>query len=152
MLLPEFHRCRASLPFSITGEERDEHIPWHDDFCLACGDDLRVSRTMVTDVSIVDAAILHLCEAAWRADEGGRVDIPIERQIPCPADRQKLVDLYLEGLVPVGVRMVCGFHDCELVGITVDGAFLYMRPFLTNEELGRNSAQRTTAAVAEFTF
>lgn len=76
MLIPDVPRMRETPPFEPTGEIKDQHVPWHDDFCLNCGADLRIPRVLVNTVTLQDSERLVLCEPAERASHGERADKP----------------------------------------------------------------------------
>lgn len=129
MTIPSVVRSRTDLPFRPTREIGNKHSASIDNFCAACGADLRVRRRLVTEVNAEDAHRLALCESAELLLMGGPIDELLEKELVdlrCTyRDLGNMAELFYEGIHPEVAVLECGLEGAELVGVTADGEFLY---------------------------
>lgn len=129
MIIPPVRRTRqTALPFDITGQDNDLHLPWVDDYCLHCGADLRVLRKIVDrrTVSIADRYMLLISKSAERAvhePEPGYTDLMLRLELT-ETQQNDLMELYCEAIEP-DVTFICGLDNFDAVGISADGTILY---------------------------
>ena len=126
--IPTVLKSRERIPFKLTYEERSEHVPYFDDFCIACGTDLRIPRLIVDEVPAKAAMLFALAKSADRAQYS---DCPSEqlemvRLSISKEERVQLAELFYESLETDSTHL-CGFDEAEPAGITEDGTFLYVR-------------------------
>jgi hypothetical protein len=121
------------------------HVACSADFCLTCSADLRVKRLRVSTVSYSDARRLHICEAVSNAYFNELAAAECDRLEISRDDRERLSELYAEGIAPEVLYLVCELADCKLVGITADGVFLYAKP--DDYEVGPDTLEVKDAAL-----
>src|SRR5271170_7237873 len=109
--IPTSLRSRERLPFEPTLEELSEHVPFFDDFCVACGADLRVLRVIVDKVPAGAAMLFALARSAELARFLGCTSEQLEmmRFGISQEGRARLTELFCEGLEP-DVTYLCGFE------------------------------------------
>jgi SpoU rRNA methylase family enzyme len=119
---------KGIVPFEITGEESQVHFPWIDNFCLHCGADLFVLRSLVdsTAISFAERYLLLVAQSAERALHcAEKSDMALMLYLGISlADQARLTELYCEALEPSTV-LYCGLEYADVGGISADGTFLY---------------------------
>lgn len=143
--VPNVPLMREEPPFELTDEVRSEHVPWIDDYCLACGTDLRVPRKRVQFVTRREADRARLYEAAEyiatcqytsaeqiRADremrERGIADAGLRALSMAESERRVMVEYFVDGIDAEVTFSLCGLNGVELIGIGDDGTYLYGQP------------------------